>query len=466
MPRSHPKKYSPEVIRQSRLYSPGTDTAVSKLWRCRDTECLIEGPAGTGKTRGSLEKIYACAIKFPRSRHLICRKTRESMTQTILVTFEEKVVPEGDPCLAGANRNNRSSYTLANGSEIVLGGMNKPERIMSGEFDTIFAPEGTEFTLNDHEMLLSRLRNGVMPFQQIIVDCNPGPPTHWLNQRANAGMMTRFLSRHEHNPTLYRDGDWTDAGRTYISTLDRLTGHRLARLRHGKWVAASGLVYDCFDAAVHMKESTNIPPHWRRIVSIDFGFNNPFVAQWWAIDGDGNMIRYREIYMSKRTVRVHAEQIRKLSAGERIEAYVCDHDAEDRATLEENGIPTIPAKKEIKPGIEAVVARMTASPKPRLYLMRDALVERDEDLHAAGKPCSTDEEMDCYRWPVGIDGKAQRETPVDEDNHGCDAVRYAERYISRGAPVIVVPDTIVKPMDEIPSDRSDRDDARCRDDNW
>jgi hypothetical protein len=72
---------------------------------------------------------------------------------------------------------------------------------------------------------------------------------------------------------------------------------------------------------------------WRKIRAIDFGYVNPFVCQWWAIDNDGRMFRYRELYMTGRTVKDHADKINLLSSGESYEATICDHDAEDRATL-------------------------------------------------------------------------------------------------------------------------------------
>src|SRR5262245_39435455 len=53
------------------------------------TEILLSGPAGTGKSRAALEYFHESAEKYPRSRYLIVRKTRESLTQSGLVTFEE-----------------------------------------------------------------------------------------------------------------------------------------------------------------------------------------------------------------------------------------------------------------------------------------------------------------------------------------------------------------------------------------
>jgi phage terminase large subunit len=240
-------------------------------------------------------------------------------------------------------------------------------------------------------------------------------------------------SRHEDNPRLFDEqGNQTEQGAAYLAKLDALTGVRYQRLRKGVWAAAEGLVYE-FDAAIHLLDAFPIPSTWRRIRSIDFGYSNPFVCQWWALDNDDRMYLYREIYRTQRTVAVHAKQIRALSDGERYEGSVADHDAEDRATLQAEGVGTAPAEKAISPGIQAVAERLKVAGdgKPRLFILRDALVERDEALAEAKKPCCTWEESSVYVWPKGIDGRPLKEVPVDADNHGMDAMRYAVMRANR-----------------------------------
>ncbi len=63
-----------------------------ELWGARDPRILVEGPAGTGKTRNELERINALCWKYPKSRHLICRKTRASMSESVLVVVGSKMV--------------------------------------------------------------------------------------------------------------------------------------------------------------------------------------------------------------------------------------------------------------------------------------------------------------------------------------------------------------------------------------
>jgi Phage terminase large subunit len=411
--------------------------AALQLMRCRDSEVLISGPAGTGKSRACLEKLHLCAEKYAGMRGLIVRKTRESLTEAALFTFETKVVPEGHPILAGPQRNFRHVYRYPNGSQLVVGGMDKASKVMSTEYDLIYVQEAIELLEEDLESLTTRLRNGVMPYQQLLADTNPDTPTHWLKCRCASGKTTLFESRHEDNPTVTRE---------YLAKLDQLTGPRYQRLRWGRWVQAEGVVYEGWDPSIHLIDRRDIPWTWPRYWSVDFGYTHPFVCQFWAQDPDGRLYRYREIYLSKRLVEDHARTMLRLWDEEcqclrrtqphqsdaqiksalRPRAIVCDHDAEDRATLERHlRLQTVAAPKGVSPGIQAVASRLKVAGdgKPRLLLLRGSVVERDPVLQEAKRPLCTEEEIDGYVWDSSS-GRTQGEVPVDKDNHGMDAMRY------------------------------------------
>jgi phage terminase large subunit len=394
-------------------------------------EVLISGPAGTGKSRSCLEKLNYCASNYPASRYLIVRKTRSSLSDTGLVTFERDVLGLGNPMLIdGPQRPWRRSYRYANGSEIVVGGLDKPGKVLSAEYDVVFVQQAEEVNENDWETLTTRLRNNRLPFQQLLADCNPAAPTHWLKRRCDAGRTELLQSRHEDNPLLWMDNGWTDEGRRYIATLDALTGARRDRLRFGRWVQAEGVVYEGWNPALHLIDRFEIPDDWERFRCIDFGYVHAFVCGWWAVDHDGRMYLYRQLYMTGRTVKAHAEQIKQLSKGERIRATVCDHDAENMAQLREAGIPTRPANKAVALGIQKVQERLKVQGdgKPRLFVMRGSLVEVDRALERAKKPFAVEQEFDGYVWQ----NKAHKEEPVKADDHGMDMVRYAVMYQDSG----------------------------------
>lgn len=421
--------------------------AARELFHRRDGELLLSGPAGTGKSRACLEKMHLCASKYAGARMLMARKTQASLTSTAVVTYERKVLhPLDGVVFFGGSARQPAHYRYPNGSVVVVGGLNQPTRIMSAEYDLIYVPEATELVENDWESLTTRLRNGVMPYQQLLGDCNPGAPTHWLKQRADAGTLAMLESRHEDNPALWDGTAWTAEGAAYIARLDGLSGVRKARLRHGRWAAAEGLVYEQWDRARHLIDPFPIPAAWPRYLVIDFGYTNPFVCQWWAGDPDGRLFRYRELYRTRRLVEHLARDIARLCgawgeggvdwsrAKERPVAVVCDHDAEGRATLEHHlKLKTTAAKKAIGDGIQKVQARLETAGdgRPRLFLLRDATVERDDDLAEALLPTCTEDEIEGYVWDTSA-GRKRGELPVDLNNHGCDALRYMVAHLDGG----------------------------------
>lgn len=409
--------------------------AARDLLTTKDGEALIEGPAGTGKSYACLWKLHFQAAKYPRMRALMVRKTLTSLTSSVLVTFTERVVAgNGRVAFFGGNKVEPAAFRYANGSRIVVGGMDKATKIMSAEYDVAYVNEATELTEGDWESITSRLRYGVMPYQQIIADCNPDAPTHWLNQRANAGKVRRLLSRHKDNPQFWDDdaGDWTEQGREYVvNRLGKLTGVRRERLLEGRWAQAEGAVYESWDPKVHLIDSFPIPLEWPRFRCVDFGYVNAFVCQWWALDPDGRLYRYREIYRTGRLVEEHCADIKRLSAGEpRPRADITDHDAEDRATYEKHlGVRTTPAKKDVSPGIQAVASRLkpAGDGKPRIFFLRDALVERDPALMEQRAPACTEEEFGDYVWDTSNNRK-RGEEPVKRFDHGMDTTRYMVGY--------------------------------------
>jgi phage terminase large subunit len=394
-------------------------------------EVILSGPSETGKTVAELYKLNQLANQYPGMQGVIIRKVRADMDGTVLQTWQ-RIVEGGRVTTFGGSKPEWFDYP--NGSRVWVGGMDKPGKVLSGERDIIFVNQAEELSLDDWETLTTRTtgRAGHVPSPQIMGDCNPGGATHWIKSRS---ALLVLESRHEDNPTLYADGVLTERGKRTMAVLDALTGVRYQRLRLGRWVNAEGAVYE-FDAALNVVDHFEPPSSWRRIRSIDFGYSNPFVCQWFAIDPDGRMYLYRELYGTRRIVEDWAADIKRLSAGESIEATVADHDAEDRATLERHGVATRPARKEISPGIQAVQRRLSKAGdgRPRLFLMRGALVQADSELANMHKPVCTQQEMDVYVWPKAQDGRPMKETPVKENDHGMDAMRYAVMCADGGAP--------------------------------
>ena len=253
---------------------------------------LVDGPAGTGKTLGVLLYVKSLCEQYAGIRCLLVRQTRSSLTDSILPHWESLFPPHAR-ILQGATAANRARYRFSNTSVVVVGGLDKPERTFSAQYDVIVVEEAIEITLDAWEKLIRANRNNVLPWQQMIANTNPGRNSHWLNRRpeqwvepftpceecegdewavkdlettppqyrcAECGAardgdrkMRRLVSRHKDNPAYWSSatGKWTEIGRKYMRRLRGMSGGRYNRLYLGQWVGEEGLVYPMWDASIH-----------------------------------------------------------------------------------------------------------------------------------------------------------------------------------------------------------------------
>ena len=191
----------------------------------------------------------------------------------------------------------------------------------------------------------------------------------------------------------------------------------------GNFVTFEGLVYSEFsqDATLGHVQEFEVNPDWQKVRSIDFGYVNPFVCLWGAIDNDGRLYIYDEHYQSKLLIEEHAAIIKEVEGP--FTWTVSDWDAQERAELESAGISTVRAQKEIVIGIQKVKARLKrqADGKPRLIVHPRCVNLRKE--------------FSSYRWnPKAGGGK---EVPIKEKDHAMDALRYQVMEIDGGGFILI-----------------------------
>jgi phage terminase large subunit len=410
-----------------------------KAWQSGDRECLVSGPAGTGKSRGILQKIHFCAQKYPGMRAIMCRKTRKSLAQSAMVTYEKKVLPEGwlENKYVWFNTTDQQ-YEYVNGSIIAVGGMDDPSKIMSSEWDMIYPQEATELSQDDWQALVTRLRNDVMPYQQLIGDCNPSYPTHWLKQRCDRGDTRMILSKHADNPSLTQ---------AYLKSLKTsLHGVMKLRLFDGVWAAAEGMVYDNWNPSIHIVSKKQLT-QWgifhddgqlnrlkiqKIVAGADWGFTNPGSIGIYIIDNDDRMYMIREVYRTKRLIGWWVEQALALHREFIVDEWVCD--PSEPAYIQDfcnAGLNAFGAINDIRPGVDAALERLDvrADGRAGFYMYEFALQDRDELRDNDHQPVCFENEINAYVWPQLKDGQPVKEVPVKLNDHSMDQWRYACKHL-------------------------------------
>lgn len=388
----------------------------------RDTSgtILLTGAAGGGKSRLLLEKIHGFLLKYPNATGIVGRKDRTSASKSVVPMMRYTVQGE---TLWGRFLKGDGLFEYNNGSHLWVVGLNdenQREALKSigkdGSVDIAAFDEANKLSRDDHNVIASRMRGKAAPWTQIIYATNPDAPKHWINTDLILGKQAVvYYSRPEDNPYNPKE---------YIDRLKNLTGVYYQRLYLGLWVQAEGAIYDEYNSEKHLVELDNVDLDGRFVVGLDFGYTNPFSCSLYYLDNDDNIYLWKQVYRTKRTVEEHVPAIREMVKDIKVEAWITDHDAEDRATLENHmGIKTQGAYKAVLPGISAVKQRLKDE---RLFFVNNPVKDIDEALEVTKQSMCTIDEIPGYRW-----SDKKQDTPIKENDHGLDELRYVIAYVDK-----------------------------------
>lgn len=421
--------FVPEKINLLEIFSPKQIEALNnEIALPQFDEICWDGGARSGKTYLAIQVIIGRAVNAPGSRHLIARYRLNHLRISV---WRQTLIPMLKQMDLKENRDytiNSQDMILTfthNGSEIYGVGLDdadRVEKVMGTEFSTIFINEGTQISYPTYQKVVSRLSLVNQALKNfMLIDCNPRNKFHWIykyfilrqdpdtGEALNPSRMNKIARRSWtplDNPYLPKE---------YVERLSELTGTELDRLYRGLWVNVQGLVYPNLEECI--VEDFPIPEDWDCAGAVDFGYTNPYVFLWFHYD-KSNETWYltREHYLEEKTVRYHCEEIKKFKIPNLW--IVSDHDAEDRATMAECGIPTLAADKDISTGIQAVISMLTSEKGIKLKIFRSCV--------------KTIEEGATYSWEEPKEGRNAREVPKKDLDHAMDALRYfASKVIGR-----------------------------------
>lgn len=472
----------PQYVGAGRIEYYRPRGAFRDLWTATDAELLLEGPAGTGKTRAALERLVYLCDTVPAIRCGIFRQTRTSLNETVLETLENKVLaPVGHPMLTPKSRAHRDKYVNPhNGAQIILGGFDAIEKLFSMELDVAYVAEVIECSQSAVTSLWRALRNPAWGRKQLFMDTNPGPWTAWMNQRCtdiagSKGRTRRLRTYHKDNPSLTRE---------YLENLDLNTSGEIRdRLFLGLWVAAEGRIIHTFgpDNMLVGDESrgelrtfqrggrwyVKLPPyapigevvaadtedeHREQVldwfgVGIDWGPRHPGSIQLWGVTPDDRHILIEEVYETAMPLEKYAEVVCAWHDRHRLRAVVCDSAGQAEMRMLNERLSRIDrtagslcenAPKSREVGIDTMrwYFAKDQGGVPRAFLLDNSLKVADPALvrmtaDGAPKPLRLKDELEVWVWRKAEDGKPLKEEPdpiCSDYDHACDAARYWLRW--------------------------------------
>lgn len=284
-------------------------------------DTLFGGSAGGGKSRALTAHAIRECVRYPGLRVGAFRRTYGELKESLIAELANLNFAKP----LGAVWNG-TDYELRfpNGSLIMFRyaeSVQDATRRQGGQYQLLIFDERTLTPPDVCSFLESRLRSGRsdVPVLGIRSGTNPGGPGH-------GAVKARYVQ-----PTNYGERVITDErGRTvrfipsklsdnphvnaeYAADLKALPEKLRAAFLDGDWDVFAGMMFPELKRDRHVIEPITLPASWKRYNGVDWGYTAPWAVLWAAVDEDGRVWVYREIY--QRQVG-EAEQARRILLAE------------------------------------------------------------------------------------------------------------------------------------------------------
>jgi phage terminase large subunit len=299
-------------------------------------ELLFGGGGGGGKTDASvvaLLDIRQHAVFYPRYRAIVFRRKQKDLKQIyerakeIYPALYRGVVFKGQYPLVAH---------FPSGAQILFSGITKDfeDDVQGQEYQRALWEELCQQPDDgNYRYLMSRLRcSWKRDFAtRTFATANPigagrawvrkrwridgqGSPSHFVALIKDPTTGQSFEQVRQFVPSLAVDNPHLN--QSYLQQLALLPKTQQQALRDGRWDVKIGTFFEEFDVAVHSCTSFEIPSHWPRWRSLDWGFASPFCVLYHAMDHDGNIHTYHEFYGTNKTVEEVAAHMREFETQE------------------------------------------------------------------------------------------------------------------------------------------------------
>ena len=144
---------------------------------------VLKGGAGSGKSIFAGRKVLERCTTEAGHRILVCRKVARTLRESCFAQLRGQIAESYPDAGAQVNKGDLS-ISFANGSEVIMAGLDDVEKLKSiYDITAIWIEEASELQEQDFNQLDIRLRGETPYYKQIILSFNPISATHWLKRR-------------------------------------------------------------------------------------------------------------------------------------------------------------------------------------------------------------------------------------------------------------------------------------------
>lgn len=291
-----------------------------------ENEVLYGGSLGGGKSIALVAEAIRAAVQNPGIRVGVFRRSYPELEESVLAELSTKL---GYGQAVGAVWNGTSrELKFPNGSLIMFRyaeSMKDATRRQGGQYQLIIIDELTLMRPDVVEFLKSRLRSGdpTIPVLGFRASANPGGPGHGAVRNRyidptsygkniiidhDTGLTIRFVQ------SSMKDNPHLDEG--YRARLNSLPEDLRRAFRDGDWGVFSGQMFRELSHERHVVQPIALPATWRRYQGVDWGYSAPWAVLWAAVDEDGRVWVYRELYAKQVGEADQAKRILEAESSE------------------------------------------------------------------------------------------------------------------------------------------------------
>lgn len=287
-------------------------------------ELFFGGSVGGGKSQFLLVDALG-QISNPSYRAALFRKTFPELEKSLI--FDSRALY---PSQGGVYNEQKHRWTFPSGATIDFGHLDTMQDVFSyqsAQYAYLGFDEATHFSEFQIEYMKSRCRCADPRVKKYIrYASNPGNRGHEyfkkrfidgkepykIYKNDKTGLSMQFIPSKVYDNKVLMKGD-----PDYVKRLEGLPEQERKMLLDGSWDVFAGQYFSEWDMEIHVVAPFEVPEGWKRIRGIDHGRTAPTACMWGAVDHDGRIYWYREYYMAGRDADLNAQEIARLSQGER-----------------------------------------------------------------------------------------------------------------------------------------------------